>query len=214
MHSNQLALVSNTTIPISSTKLYAFIEVLCKHAFIVRVGPKAVGYGKLWEAQVTGHIIRWWQFWHWRLDRDWFCKSYVVFKGFAGGKLETEELETMVPLAVETVNRMYSLPVRWKRLNKSRPYWLLQISGLKEGEKVIMKMKRTKAERKPGRKMPHTDEAVREDGTLDPHALEAAGAEVLASFKSGEYTPLSHTVVDLGAVKPGLEVYQLYRQKN
>lgn len=71
-------------------------------------------------------------------------------------------------------------------------------------------MKRTKQDRKPGRLMPHTDEAVRQDGTLDLDALEAAGKEVMASFRAKEYLPLSQGVTDLGN---DYEIYWLYRKK-
>jgi len=70
--------------------------------------------------------------------------------------------------------------------------------------------KRDKKDRKPGRVMPHTDEAVKQDGSLDIDAVAAAVPDILASFKKGEYKAIGHTVADLGN---GYEAYVALRKK-
>lgn len=183
MRSNPLVPFSNT-LPVSSTDtLNGFIEIICKHAFIVRVGPEATENGKPWEASCMGHVIRWWQFWYWKFKKNWFCTSYVIFKGFAGKELLKGTGTTMgevVTLAVVTTNRMYSLPVRWKRLGNS-PGWLFQVSGVSDPTGRTIKMDKQALHEKHGSR--------NHEGHLknDKDTVVSIAEKYIEKLKSGEH---------------------------
>lgn len=58
---------------------------------------------------------------------------------------------------------------------------------------MALHMQRTKADRKPGRKMPDTREVIDDQGFIDHAAFkDAVTKDMIASFNAHEYIPLTH----------------------
>lgn len=186
-----------------------FSQELMGQVFIFRVGENAVEYGDEWSHACVFYVK----------DRPFVEHiltfiAWVLRKLFPVGSGEFLGVHS-APMNIAAYRQGQVLAHRLgfktlhKRMKVDGSYLIQETTG-PNGE-LIMMHKRERKDRHPGRKMPHTDEAVQTNGQLDTAAMEAHVPEVIASFKSGEYTPMNQGVADLGN---GLEMYWLLRKKN